>query len=84
MQKADPSLKEVWNRWEQRWEPGQDESRFQDTQAELKGWLKEWSRIVERNGTLYRAIDEPGLWQVFQLLMPYRLRSAVIEAGHDQ
>ena len=85
MQKEDFALGEIWSRWKRRWDPGQDELPGPGTaSAEIKGWLKEWPRFVEQHGVLYRSIEEPGLGRVYQLLVPKRLRTLVVEASHDQ
>ena len=86
MQKEDDALKEIWYRWQSRWEPGQAEPENHQVgrRSEVKGWLKEWPRIVEKNGILYRSVEEPGLGQVYQLLVPKCLRLVVVEASHDQ
>ena len=33
---------------------------------------------------LYRSVDDPGLGQVLQLLVPKCLRTVIIEASHDK
>ena len=79
MQKEDFALRETWSRWKRRWDPGQDELPGPGTtSAEIKGWLKEWSRFVEQHGVLYRSIEEPGLGRVYQLLVPKRLRTLIV------
>ena len=84
MQKQDESLKEVWSLWNRRWDPGEGQLGVGGSSAEVKAWVREWSRLVERQGVLYRAVEDPGLGQLTQLLVPKKLRKVILEASHDQ
>ena len=82
LQKKDDALGKVWLLWEKRWKPGQEGVDLFST--EVKGWIKEWPHLTEHNGVLYRVLNEPGLGRIDQLLVPKSLRSALVEAAHDQ
>lgn len=84
MQREDEHLGAVWHRWRRRWDPGHDTYDAKQTPAEVGGWLKEWPRMKERNGILYRVVQDVGLGDIFQYLVPKRLRTMVMEAAHDQ
>ena len=84
MQKQDEALGVVWGLWNRRWDPGQGHADVDSFNAEVKGWVREWSRLIECKGVLYRSVEDPGLGQVTQLLVPKRLRRVILEASHDQ
>ena len=84
MQREEEHLGIVWHRWTHRCDPGQSTYDDKQTPAEVNGWLKEWPRIKERNGILYRVVQDVGLGDIFQYLVPRRLRTMVTEAAHDQ
>lgn len=84
MQKQDEALGVVWGLWNRRWDPGQGHADVDSSNAEVKGWVREWSRLIECKGVLYRSVEDPGLGQVTQLLVPKRLRRVILEASHDQ
>ena len=84
MQKEDKAIGVVWKLWQIRWNPGQGLPEGEPLYPEVKGRLREWPRIKERNGVLYRVIDDTGLGEIFQYLVPKRLRLMISEAAHDQ
>lgn len=84
LQKEDHALSKVWTLWDKQWEPSQDFPEAEFITTELKGWIREWSNFVLRNGVLYRLVKEPGLGQVYQLLVPNALRQTILESSHDK
>ena len=84
IQKGDESLGEVWHLWERQWDPGQGGLNSDQSTPEVKSWLREWLRLVERNGVLYRAVGDTSPGQVFQLLVPKQLQTDIKKAAHDQ
>ena len=70
--------------WDHKWDPGEGLGNPECPGNEIKSWLREWSRFVDKNGVLYRSVDDPGLGQVLQLLVPKCLRTVIIEASHDK
>ena len=46
--------------------------------------MRQWGRIVEKNGVLYRRIADPRLGEVLQLLLPSCLRDQVLQELHDR
>ena len=68
LQREDEDLKQVWICWDSRRNPGQG---FDDgVSDDVKPRLREWSRLTEQKGVLYRLVDDPGLGQVRRLLVP--------------
>ncbi len=84
LQRKDEALREVCNRWDCKWDPGEGLPNSDFLNSEIKSWLREWPRIVEQNGVLYRSVEDPGLGQVLQLLVPRCLRAVIIDASHDK
>lgn len=81
MQLADPVLSEVWELW------GGKEARNTrelSTNAEVKGWLREFQKLVEFKGVLYRGVKDECSGELRQLLVPACLRTQILEMTHDQ
>ena len=60
LQQEDKALKVVWSCWKRRWEPGQEMNDNEPLTPEAKSWLKEWHRLIEGKGVLYRSISWTG------------------------
>ena len=84
LQRKDETLGKVWQLWNMSWEPGQVVSDPSLFTPQVKAWTREWPRLVERHGVLYRTNKEPGLGEGYQLLIPRSLRGIILEASHDQ
>ena len=76
----DSQLGEIWKRWESKWQPGMAET---STVPGIGGWVREWSRIVDRRGVLYRQIEDKVHGAVYQILTPTKLQRLMLEAAHD-
>ena len=83
LQKSDPCLSVVWERWDQRWVPGEVIPGGKEDTPELKKWLWQWSRFTERDGVLCRSVDDPVVGEVFQILVPESVRSRAVEGCHE-
>ncbi|KAI8776913.1 Transposon Ty3-I Gag-Pol poly [Biomphalaria glabrata] len=46
--------------------------------------LRQKKKLVVRNGLLYRRIEEPGEDSIFQLVLPTKYRSPVLELVHER
>ena len=79
LQLVDKELGFVWKMWRKRWQPGHETP----TDPTISGWLREWSRITEKHGVLYRVVQDPVLGEVKQFLVPHNLRDVVLRAVHD-
>lgn len=84
LQREDEDLKLLWKRWRMRWEPGQDPPVGESLTPVARSLIKEWPRLREKNNILYRCVNDAGLGEVFQFLVPGRLRKLILEACHDQ
>lgn len=81
-QRADPVIQEllVFWRWKQR--PNQEE-RKQVSRAGLT-LVKQWDRLVVRDGVLYRQVFRPdGAEPMLQLLLPAALKVDVLTQVHQ-
>lgn len=83
LQKADPVLKVIWDRWERRWRPGEVVQGQQGDPPALKLWIWQWSRFVERDGVLCRRVEDPLLGELYQVLLPASLQQRAIEGCHE-
>lgn len=82
LQNQDPAIGPVWKHWRERRTPGPEE-RGQLSQ-ESRELFRQWGRLVEREGVLYRMIYSPGDGkEVFQILLPQCLREKVFQSVHD-
>lgn len=69
--------------WTQKRRPNHEE-RKRLSQPVL-ALLRQWDRLVERNGTLYRQVFRPdGAEAVFQLLLPAALKEEVLTEVHQR
>ncbi|XP_048842280.1 uncharacterized protein LOC125715081 [Brienomyrus brachyistius] len=83
LQQADPTLKEVLVFWRRKQRPNFEE-RKQLSQPVLVV-LRQWGRLVERDGILYRQIFHPDGGEVeFQLLLPAALKEEVLTQLHQE
>ncbi|KAL1249465.1 hypothetical protein QQF64_020470 [Cirrhinus molitorella] len=80
-QKSDSVLREFRKYWEKKRKPAHPESKF--LSKPVKCLLKQWSFIRERNGLLYRVIDQSSEESCWQLLLPMCLKEQVLRSVHD-
>lgn len=83
MQHEDQSLSAVWEHWVQNRNPIEDGGHNDKQIPGVAGWLKEWSKIRERQGVLYRVVFDPGIGEVYQLLVPAKLKAEILQLAHD-
>ncbi|TWW73497.1 Retrovirus-related Pol polyprotein from transposon 412 [Takifugu flavidus] len=82
LQQADPILQEVLTFWGRKQRPNTQERRLISSSA----WaiLRQWGRLVERDGILFRKIFRPdGKEAVLQLLVPSVLKHEVMAQVHQ-
>ncbi|KAL0185385.1 hypothetical protein M9458_021082, partial [Cirrhinus mrigala] len=83
LQEADPDIGRVLCFWRRKSFPGGDERR-----SLSKGSLtvlRQWDRLVEREGVLYRRIFRPdGREEIFQVLLPSVLREEILRWLHQE
>lgn len=82
LQRADPVLQEVLAFWGQKQRPNPQERKRLSPPA--LAILRQWARLVERDGVLFRRIFRPdGAEEVLQLLLPATLKHEVIAQVHQ-
>uniref|UniRef100_A0A3B1JKH5 Gypsy retrotransposon integrase-like protein 1 n=1 Tax=Astyanax mexicanus TaxID=7994 RepID=A0A3B1JKH5_ASTMX len=80
-QMSDPTLKQFREFWERGRKPNHRERSV--LSKPVLQLLKQWHYIQQRNGLLYRVIDDPRHGQCWQLLLPACLKNLVLESVHD-
>uniref|UniRef100_A0A3B1JWV6 Gypsy retrotransposon integrase-like protein 1 n=1 Tax=Astyanax mexicanus TaxID=7994 RepID=A0A3B1JWV6_ASTMX len=82
LQDADPLLREVLVFWRKQVQPTSAEKRQVSRPA--MALLRQWDRLVERDGVLYRRVFRPdGGEESFQLLLPAVLKPEVLKQLHQ-
>lgn len=82
LQQMDPVIQEILGFWKQKQHPNKEE-REHMCQLSLV-LLRQWDRLVEKEGVLYRQIFRPDCADaVFQLLMPASLKTALLTEVHQ-
>ena len=82
LQTADPVIQEILGYWRQGTRPGLMERKQLSTPA--VALLGQWSRLVEREGVLYRKVFRPdGAEEFLQLVLPAALKENVLTQLHQ-
>ena len=83
LQDADPVIQEVCRFWRQQQYPDFDERKLLSSAAQVL--LRQWNRLVEKSGLLYRRVQRPdGGAPVLQLLLPAALIEEVLTLLHQE
>uniref|UniRef100_A0A3B1KDF0 Gypsy retrotransposon integrase-like protein 1 n=1 Tax=Astyanax mexicanus TaxID=7994 RepID=A0A3B1KDF0_ASTMX len=83
LQAADPLIAAFSVYWRRGQAPTARELR--NEREGVKELVRQWQRIVERQGVLYRSVQlPPAKHTVFQLVLPKALQTEVLLALHDQ
>ncbi|KAL7870950.1 hypothetical protein SRHO_G00084470 [Serrasalmus rhombeus] len=83
LQDADPLLKEVLVFWRKQVQPSSTERRKVSRPA--MALLRQWGRLVEREGVLYRRVFRPdGGEEYLQLILPAVLKQEVLKHLHQE
>ncbi len=80
-QSQDPVLKEFRIFWDQKRKPAGLEVKI--LSKSVRSLLKQWTRLREKEGLLYRVVEDVRHGECFQLLVPACLRTHVLESVHD-
>eukprot|EP00057_Strongylocentrotus_purpuratus_P010055 XP_011664529.1 PREDICTED: transposon Ty3-I Gag-Pol polyprotein [Strongylocentrotus purpuratus] len=79
LQQDDGGLSVVLSLWRAGWKPGE---LIPNNTAEVRGWLREWTQIVEKQKVLFRRVMIQGD-VVDQLLVPVSIRQTILQAVHE-
>lgn len=81
-QSTDPTLKSFQHFWDQKTKP-----TYQQRKGLSKlviSLLRQWPRVREVDGLLYRVIDDGHVGECKQLILPAYLKEVVLQSVHDQ
>ncbi|XP_041841581.1 uncharacterized protein LOC121640000 [Melanotaenia boesemani] len=81
-QAADPTISALREFWCRQRKPTWQEKR--GLPKPVQSMLKQWPRIREKDGLLYRVVEDPHLGECYQLLLPTCLKEQVLKSVHDQ
>ncbi len=79
-QSQDPVLKEFRIFWDQKRKPAGLEVKI--LSKSVRSLLKQWTRLRESEGLLYRVVEDVRHGECLQLLVPACLRTQVLESVH--
>ncbi|KAG1931367.1 hypothetical protein F2P79_021615 [Pimephales promelas] len=79
-QTQDPVLKEFKIFWDQKRKPAGLEVKT--LSKSVRSLLKQWNRLREKEGLLYRVVEDVRHGESFQLLVPACLKTQVLESVH--
>lgn len=83
LQQADPVILEIIDFWNTGQRPSQEER--QELTAPALAVLRQWDRLVERDGVLYRKIFRPdGGEAMLQLVLPKVLKKELLSQSHQE
>lgn len=81
-QSSDPTIKSFRQFWDKKKKPTHQQRK--GLAKSVISLLRQWSRIIEIEGLLYRVIEDGHLGRCQQLLLPACLKEAVLGSVHDQ
>lgn len=81
-QEADPTLGILKQFWQKKKKPSARERR--GLPRRVQSLLKQWAKIKEENGLLFRVVDDAALGECRQLLLPVCLVEQVLQSVHDK
>ncbi|KAL6476359.1 hypothetical protein MHYP_G00148580 [Metynnis hypsauchen] len=82
LQKADPVIKPVWKFYSERHHPTAEERETLSSTS--RALLRQWDRLIEKEGLLYRSVHPPGGGpEYFQLLLPQCLQEEILNSVHN-
>lgn len=82
LQGADPVLKDFLSLWRQGRFPSKEQRA--ELTKDVQHLLRQWDRILERDGVLYRKTTAPHGEPYMQLLLPQCLHQELLRGLHDQ
>lgn len=82
LQEADPTIKEFLRFWTRQKKP--DAAERHQVSKETLLLAKQWDRILQRDGVLFRKVCHPEKGDVLQLVLPLSLKSQVLSQLHDE
>lgn len=81
-QNTDPKLKSFRHFWDRKKKPTYQQRR--GLSKLVISLLRQWLRVREVDGLLYRVIDDGHVSEYKQLILPTCLKEAILQSVHDQ
>ncbi|XP_043112873.1 uncharacterized protein LOC122357538 [Puntigrus tetrazona] len=81
-QETDPTISVLKSFWDKKRKPTNRERKYLSRQVLLM--LKQWDKIQEKDGLMYRMVDDVFYGECQQLLLPECLVETVLRSVHDQ
>lgn len=81
-QESDPALKVLGGFWDRQRKPSYQEKK--GLTKPVHSLLKQWLLLQEKDGLLYRVIEDDHVGTCQQLLLPQCLKEKVLKSVHDQ
>ena len=81
LQQEDPVLNRIWHYWAKGKVP--ELRQWKAEREDVRRLLRDWEKLREEDGVLYRVIDVNGV-EIKQLCLPISLKGRVLELQHDQ
>ena len=82
LQQQDPTIKCFRTYFDRGRKPSKNERKEEDARGLVL--LQQWDRVQDREGLLYRMVQDPKLGPLRQVLLPSALNKKVLECTHDQ
>lgn len=82
LQEADPIIQEFLKFWIRR--RGPDATERGQTSREVLELVRQWRRLVEQGGVLYRKVSHPRGEEMLQVLLPKSLQGQVLHQLHQE
>lgn len=82
LQTSDPTLAALKGFWSRQRKPTYQERG--GLPKPVRSLLKQWPRLRQKDGLLYRVIEDVHLGECYQLLLPACLKEQVLRSVHDQ
>jgi transposase InsO family protein len=82
MQHEDATISPILCFWKQRQKPPLSFRKKQSKITQLL--IRQWDRLVDAEGVLYRRVKDPDLGYLQQLLLPQKLKDHILKGYHDE
>lgn len=82
LQEFDPIIQDFLRFWTRR--KGPDAAERRQISKEALMLVKQWDRIVEKDGVLHRRVCRPKGEEVLQLVLPVSLKNQVLQQLHNE
>uniref|UniRef100_A0A8C5C0T7 Gypsy retrotransposon integrase-like protein 1 n=1 Tax=Gadus morhua TaxID=8049 RepID=A0A8C5C0T7_GADMO len=82
LQEVDPAIKEFLRFWTRK--KGPDAAERHQTSKEVLGLVRQWDRMMQKDGVLHRTVCHPKAGDLLQLVLPMSLKNQVLHQLHQE